>query len=355
MADINIKAGKNVYEMIQDGGFTLDKITACAGPAVGQRWLVASGFDITLLENEMLGRRQPVLLAGSSAGALRFAAWVQPGAVKSYRRLMEGYISMSFGKMDTSDTILASIRRVINDYIEDDAIPFALANKKYRLAVTTARARNLVSSEIAWIQQLGLLFSFLFNAVNSSWLYIFFQRVVFYNGALPPRFCLRSDFRGKAVKLNDANLRHALLASSAIPLVVAGVKNIYGAPNGIYRDGGLMDYHLNQKYAEKKEDIVLLFHHQDRIIPGWLDKKLKYKESGSENMENVLMISPTEEFIQKLPGGKIPDRDDFKIFAADPSARIKNWRRAVELSFPLGEQFLELVESKKIRDDVQEM
>jgi hypothetical protein len=179
--------------------------------------------------------------------------------------------------------------------------------------------------------------------------------VIFYSGYLPPQFCLEDDFNGDAIPLGEPNFKVAVMASGAIPLVVAGVKNIYGAPNGIYRDGGLMDYHLNQRYAEKKEDVVLLFHHQGRIIPGWLDKKLKYRESGSEYLENVLMISPTEEFIQKLPGGKIPDRDDFKIFVNDPSTRIKNWWRAVELSSPLGEQFLELVESKKIRDVVQEM
>jgi len=355
MVDISVKAGKNVYKMIREGGFNFDQVTTFVGPAVGPRWLVASGFDMTLFQNGTLGRRQPVLLAGSSAGALRFAAWLQPEAIESYHRLMEDYISMSFNRIDTPKTILESIHTVVNNCIEDDAVPFALANNNFRLAIITARARGLVSSEMASIQRLGIVFSFLFNAANSSWLQNFFQRVIFHNSPIPPQFCLRKDFRGKAIKLNEANFKHALLASSAIPLVVAGVRNIYGAPNGTYRDGGLMDYHLNQQYAEKEEDVILLFHHQERIIPGWLDKKLQYKKPKPETIENVLMVCPTEKFIRKLPGGKIPDRDDFKTFADNPSTRIKNWWRAVELSETLGEQFLELVESQKIRDVVEEI
>jgi len=355
MADISVKAGKNVYKIIREGGFNFDQVTTYVGPAVGPRWLVASGFDMTLFQSGTLGRRRPVLLAGSSAGALRFAAWLQPEATESYRRLMEDYISMSFNRMDTPETILEAIHRVVNNYIDDDAIPFALANSNFRLAIITSRAKGLASSEVEWIQRLGLGFSFLYNAANSSWLHHFFQRVVFYNSPFPPQFCLKKNFRGKAIKLNEANFKHALLASSAIPLVVAGVKNIYGAPNGTYRDGGLMDYHLNQQYAEKKEDVILLFHHQERIIPGWLDKKLQYKKPQPETIENVLMVCPTEKFIQKLPGGKIPDREDFKTFADNPSTRITNWWHAVELSETLGEQFLELIESKKIRDVVEEI
>jgi hypothetical protein len=123
----------------------------------------------------------------------------------------------------------------------------------------------------------------------------------------------------------------------------------------VYRDGGLMDYHLNQRYAEKGDEVVLFFHHQERIVPGWLDKKLKYRETGPDFIENVLMVHPTERFIATLPGGKIPDRDDFAHYVDDPGSRIRNWRRAAELADSLGEQFLELIESNKIRAVVQKM
>ena len=55
MNEICIRAGENVYEVIQDGGFDFDRVTTYVGAASGPRWLVASGFDLSLLENGVLG------------------------------------------------------------------------------------------------------------------------------------------------------------------------------------------------------------------------------------------------------------------------------------------------------------
>ncbi len=354
MDTIYIKAGKSAYEIIKDGGFDFSHVTTCVGPAVGPRWLVVSGFDLALLENKVLGELKPVLLAGSSAGAWRFSAWVQPDPIESYRRLIEAYISIKYDRTDTPKTIQETIRNAVNSYLEDDAIPFALTGKRYRLAIATARAKYLFACE-GQIQRAGFGAAFLLNAINRSWLRGLVQRVIFYNGPRPPHFCLQDYFEGQTILLNEANFKYAVLASGAIPMVIAGIKNIYGAPTGIYRDGGLVDYHINQKYAAKKEEITLFFHHQERIIPGWLDKKLKYRRPSENMLENVVMVYPSEGFIGKLPGGKIPDRDDFKIFVDDPETRIKNWWRVAELSAPLGEKFLELVENKKIRHIVRKM
>jgi len=341
--------------MIQGGSFDLDKVTTCVGPGTGPKWLVASGFDRAILKTGVLGRKNPVLLAGSSAGALRFAAWVQPEPEKSYSNLIDAYISMTFTSNDTPGTILLSISDVINSFMEDDAIPFALATKRYRLAITTARARGMASSERKMIQGFVMAMAFVLNAVSPSWLKLFFQRVVFYNSPIIPRFCMESGFEGKTILLNRANIKHALLASSAIPVAVSGVRDIYGAPNGIYRDGGITDYHLNQKYGLNKDDVVLLFQHQERIIPGWLDKKLFYRHLPEQYLENLLMVYPTAEFIKTLPGGEVPQRKDFKSFADEPSTRIKNWKEVVKKSAHLGEQFLELIESNKLRDVVKKI
>jgi len=355
MTNICIRAGKRAYEIIRDGGFHFDRVTTYFGPATGPRWLIASGFDLALLKSDLLGRHNSIHLVGSSAGAMRFAAWLQPEPEKSYRTLMENYIGMTYTRNDTPATVLESLVNLANNYIEDDALSFALANKKYRLAVITARARNLVASELKYVQNLGLGICFLFNAINRSYIHDFAERVVFYNGPTPPRFCLLPDYRGRYIRLNEINFKYAVMASGAIPLVVAGIKDIYGAPSGIYRDGGLIDYHLTHNYARTNEDIILFFNHQERIIPGWLDKKLSYRRPKEEILDNVVMIYPTETFIAGLPGGKIPERDDFAKFIDNPSARIKNWWRAVELAQPLGEEFLELVESNKIKAVVEKI
>ena len=355
MNDIRVKAGSAIYEIIRDGGFSFDQVTTYVAPAVGPRWLIATGFDLTLMKEGILGAQSPVLLTGSSAGALRFAAWIQPEYEKSYRALMESYISMTFDRRDDPDSIQDAVFKVINSYIENDALPFALKNKRYRIAVTAARAKHLAASETTWLQSLGLGIAFVCNAIDRTMLDRFFERTVFYNGPRPPLFCLNGAFSGKTVLLNEANFKYALLASSSVPLFMAGVWDVFSAPVGVYRDGGLVDYHLNQVYAAKENHITLLFHHQERLIPTWLDRKLKSRMPPDSGLSNLLLIYPNEDFIAKLPDGKVPDREDFVNYMEDPKARIRNWRMAVEAAAPLGEQFMELVSSGRIRHAVEKL
>lgn len=355
MNRIRIKAGSRIYKIIKDGGFNFDSISTYFGPAVGPRWLIASGFDLALLKGGFLGRSSVVNLVGSSAGAFRFAAWLQPESTECYGKLLDAYINVRYSRKDTPSTVLEKITGVINEYLEDDALPFALANKKYRLTIITARARGLVAFENIWLQKLGLATCYVFNYFSRNNIYRFADRVVFYNGAKPPSFCFRPQFRGSYVQLNEVNFKYAVLSSGAIPLVIKGVRDIYGAPRGVYRDGGLIDYHLTHQFAAKEKEIVLFFHHQERIIPGWLDKNIVRRVPDAETLSNVLMVFPSQSFIENLPGEKVPARNDFVTFIDDQETRVKNWRKAVELSVPLGEDFLELVESGKIRDVVEKL
>lgn len=355
MSRLRIKAGKKAYEIIKDGGFNFDAVSAYFGAAVGPRWLVASGFDLTLLAQGLLGHTKAVNLIGTSAGAWRFAAWIQPQAVESYRKLISAYVSVSYTRKDTPATILEKFSHIINEYIENDALPFALANKQYRLSVITSRSRGLVASEKLLLQKSALAVCYIMNFFSRNNLYHFADRVVFYNGSKPPHFCYQPQFRGKYVRINEANFKYAVMASGAIPLVVAGVRNIFGAPRGVYRDGGLIDYHLSHQFAAGENELVLFFHHQERIIPGWLDKKIIRRVPDDQTLNNVVMVFPSQRFIETLPDQRIPDRDDFLTFIDNSRQRIENWNKVVELSAPLGEDFLELVESGRIRDMVEKM
>ena len=145
--------------------------------------MIASGFDLALLKGGFLGRSNPVNLVGSSAGAFRFAAWLQPESMECYGKLLDAYINVRYSRKDTPATVLEKITDVINEYLEDDALPFALANKKYRLTIITARARGLVAFENIWLQKLGLATCYVFNYFSRNNIYRFADRVVFYNGA----------------------------------------------------------------------------------------------------------------------------------------------------------------------------
>lgn len=349
MERLCIRAGRRALAMIRDGGFRFDRVAACVGPAVGPRWLVSSGFDLALLRSGALGSKsRPVLLAGSSAGAWRFAAWLQPEPEKSYRRLLDAYIGIPCDRRSTPASLKSALQEVVNAYLEDDAVPFALAHDHYRLAVTTARAKHLVAAETPWVQKVGLALCYLGNRIGRRHLFRFFERVVFYSGPRPPPFCFRPGFRGTAVAFNPVNFKHAVLASGAIPLVIEGVSDIHGAPRGVYRDGGIIDYHLDHDYTVKPDDVALLFHHDDRIIPGWLDKKLRGRRPRAGVLDPLLVVYPSPQLVETFPGGKIPDRDDFVNMMDDPAGRILYWRKVVEICAPLGEEFVELVQSGKI-------
>jgi len=355
MSRLRIKAGKKAYEMIKDGGFDFDAVSAYFGSAVGPRWLVASGFDQTLLAGNVLGRKKAVHLIGASAGAWRFAAWIQPQAIEAYRKFLNAYVTVGFTRKDTPATILDKFAVIMNEYIEDDALPFALANKRYRLSVITARGKGLVASDRIWLQKSALGMCYILNFFSRNNLYAFAERIVFYNGAKPPAFCFQPQFRGRFVRMDEINFKYAVMASGAIPMVVAGVHNIFGAPRGVYRDGGLIDYHLSHQFAARENELVLFFHHQERIIPGWLDKNIKRRVPDEKTLANVVMVFPSPSFIDKLPDGKVPDRDDFINYTDKGPERIARWNKAVELSAPLGDDFLELVESGRIREMVEKM
>lgn len=351
--DLEIKAGSRAYEIIKDGGFSFDAVRTYIGPAVGPRWLVASGVDLGLLEEGVLGRKIPVLLAGASAGAWRFAAWLQPEALKSYFLLREAYITSTYSRQDTPKTIQDSLRTIIDAYIEDDALPFALQHSRYRLAIVTARAKHLAASSLPVFQRAALALAYLLNLLNRQWLCRVVEPVIFYTGAKPPAFVLRPNFEGSYARLTEANFKAVLVASGAIPIIVRGVRDIYGAPTGVYRDGGLTDYHLARDFAVSETDLTLLFLHQERIIPGWLDKGLKKRKPDSGALASVVLIHPSPEVLSRLPLGRVPERGDFITFMDNPEERITNWRRAVEGTAHLGEVFLELVASGRIREAVK--
>ena len=70
---------------------------------------------------------------------------------------------------------------------------------------------------------------------------------------------------------------------------------------------------------------------------------------------NVVMLAPTKQFVQGLPNGKIPDRDDFKIYFQKDRERFAVWDQVVEACRPPTEAFMELVASGRIREKVQPM
>jgi hypothetical protein len=64
----------------------------------------------------------------------------------------------------------------------------------------------------------------------------------------------------------------------------------------------------------------------------------------------MLLVAPSERFTERLPHGKIPDRNDFYLFAGRDRERLAYWRRVVSEGGRLAGLFHEAVESGAVRD-----
>ena len=158
------------------------------------------------------------------------------------------------------------------------------------------------------------------------------------------------DYRTDVVALSPANLQPSLLASCSIPFWLDAVRDIPGAPPGAYWDGGITDYHLHLNYASMNHcatpdtpgvdrALVLYPHFQKTVIPGWLDKALKHRHRATVHLDNVVLLSPRPEWVCTLPGGKLPDRNDFKHHGDDVAGRVAVWTAAVQESERLRDEF----------------
>ncbi|MFZ5560051.1 MAG: hypothetical protein ACOY41_00740 [Pseudomonadota bacterium] len=143
------------------------------------------------------------------------------------------------------------------------------------------------------------------------------------------------------------NVLPVLLATASIPLVLNGISAIPGAPAGIYRDGGLTDYHLANPLTGK-EGIVLYPHFLPQVVPGWFDKSLSWRQPRLEHFDDVLLLTPSSAFIASLPHGRIPDRNDFVNLEA--GARGRYWRQVPDATRRLADEFHELVSTGRWRE-----
>ncbi len=66
-----------------------------------------------------------------------------------------------------------------------------------------------------------------------------------------------------------------------------------------------------------------------------------------------MLISPSQEYLQSLPLGRLPDRKDFTLKGLDQTQRIQLWKQCIAESQRLGDEFLELVEKQNFADLMQ--
>jgi hypothetical protein len=207
-----------------------------------------------------------------------------------------------------------------------------------------------MTSENRWSLSAGLFLAAALNLVSRKTLGMFFERALFYDPRdLPPFFDV-TGFPLQQIKLCSGNLEDAVVATGSIPLVLTGVRDIAGATPGVYRDGGVIDYHHDLPHSAE-ERLTLYPHFYDRIVPGWFDKKLDWRRPHPEHVDRTILISPSQSFVSRLPNGKIPDRTDFVNYSQQE--RVKAWRGCLKACEELADDFNEILEKDQLAARLQ--
>ena len=148
-------------------------------------------------------------------------------------------------------------------------------------------------------------------------------------------------------ELTEANLKQALVASGSIPIVTQGARDVIGAPAGVYRDGGVTDYHFDMPLLSPKDDEGIVFypHYRHEIVPGWLDKALKWRRASPATTDRMVLMTPSHDYIENLPGGRIPERRDF--IKMEMNERIAWWRQVIGETERLADELREIIAKDK--------
>jgi hypothetical protein len=75
------------------------------------------------------------------------------------------------------------------------------------------------------------------------------------------------------------------------------------------------------------------------VVPGWLDKSLKWRHGATHFLDTMLLLAPNPEWVKTLPNGKLPDRTDFTHYGNDLAGRMKAWTTACSASTQLVDEF----------------
>jgi hypothetical protein len=347
---LTIKAGPRAMARIRERGLRPADVGTLPGAAGGPKALGIQGLDLALFGDWLARVPRERSLIGASIGSWRFASACLPDAAAGIRRLGELYTEQRFAKGVSMAEVSQSCRLMLEQLLEDQDDQ-VLSNAHYRLNIVVVKSHGLLQHDHRGALGLGLSSVIGSNLLGRPRLARHFERVILHDTRLLPPLNELNDFPSRYLTLNADNLRHALLASGSIPMVMQGVRDLPGAGPGTYRDGGLLDYHLDLPYSG--DDIVLYPHFTDRVIPGWFDKGMPWRRGNITRLQDVLLLAPSADHLARLPHGKLPDRKDFSRYLGDDAGRERYWRKAMDESRRLGDEFLELAESGRLAERMQ--
>jgi len=368
MKALRLYAGPQARQHLEQHGLQAHDVTTIPAAAGGPKGLILGALDRFIFGSWLARTKQEIHLVGASIGAWRMATACLDDPVAAFTRLEHDYIHQHFeflpgNKLPPPERVSAGFGRSLQDFY-GGRVPEVLSHPRYRLHILTSRGRHLLGREHGLRTPLGYLGAFLTNTLHRKAMGAWLERVVFStpSGPRPGAPCAplpfaTDDYRTRQLRLEEANFFPALQASCSIPFALKAVHNIPGAPPGAYWDGGITDYHLHLNYAAApnivnsaagdgqppraagQKGLVLYPHFQKSVVPGWLDKSLKWRHRATHHLDTMVLLAPNPDWVRTLPNGKLPDRTDFTHYGNDLAARVKAWSQAAQTSAQLVDEF----------------
>jgi len=358
---LKVYAGSEALAHIQQHGLQASDISMLLGASSGPKWLVLHGIDQWLMRAFFNTRHQALHLLGTSAGAWRMAAYAQQDNLAAHERLTEAYIKQCYSDKPAAEEVLATCRSIIRDLLGEQGAHEILQNPYVKLNLITTQCHGLTAANLKLLKTIGFGAAALMNKISRKTLGKQFTRVVMHHPDEHFSSGKLDDLPTRYAPLSEAYMEDAILSTGSIPLIIEGVRDVAG--EGLYQDGGITDYgfdlplllenkklenkELEDKALEDKtqaqtsaEGFVLYPHFAKYPAPGWFDKSWLRKNHVSRkpslaNYARTIMLVPSDDFVAKLPYGKIPDRHDF--LKLSDQERMAYWRKTIALTQTLAD------------------
>ena len=332
---LDVYLGANAAARIAAEGWNADAFRLLLGASGGPKWLILGELDRLLFGDFLAGQRQqPLQVVGSSVGSWRHACLAQADPVAAIDRFEDIYVNWEYSERPGEDEISAASDAMLRHILRDRGAERLVSHPWLQSYIVTARGRGLISAQGKVALGAGMATAALANGINRQLMAHLFQRVVFSSRGAPA--LPFDDFATTQVELTESSVTAALHASGSSPFLLAGERDIPGAPNGHYWDGGIIDYHFAPEQLAG-DGLVLYPHFRGDLTAGWFDKFLPWRRHQRPRLADRVLLCPSDAFIASLPHGKIPDRSDFTGMA--PAERLAYWRKCIDLSRELADDF----------------
>jgi len=343
-----VRAGARAAERLRAEGFHPGLFDTLVGASGGPKWLVLRHLDEVLIDRLILSRSSPLDTLGSSIGSFRHACFAQNDPHAALSRFTDSYVNQAYTGRPTMEEISSESDQILGHFLGVTGPAEIVANKRVRGHIVAARLRRDRGHDRGVAFQAQLATAAALNLVSRRLLGRSFSRILFKPDQPDETAIEFHDFETFTTPLSEGNLRPALLASGSIPLVMAGVRSTPGLTGTLF-DGGIIDYHFDFSFGRRK-GLVLFPHFFDRITPGWFDKPLRWRKPSAQAFTDVVMLAPSDAFIAKLPGSRVPDRNDF--LELDTRERIRQWHTVMDHCRVLADDLNDLLEGDRLADAI---